>query len=296
MDSHASAHERFASQPEILPPDAYPGHPSPPDQPRGWYPPPQTAPRPPRRRHWASAPATYTLIGVNVAVFLFTLFQSRSLTGPTFQDPPSFSLLCNGGYILFAGQWWRVLTSLFVHFGWIHIAGNMWCLWNLGLLGEPLLGEFGIVAAYILTGIAGNLLSIAFHPIPYGQPGGILSAGASGAVFGIAGVLLMLLRSPLLPIPAIELKKLRRSVWYFAIINLFIGLGANFALTSVQIDNTAHLGGFLSGIAFGLPLVPRIGALRSTFVRRRAITIGAMAFVLLLIAWGLRAAYASPGS
>jgi rhomboid protease GluP len=227
---------------------------------------------------------------------LFTLYQSGTLTGPTFSDSISFRLLCNGGFVLQSGEWWRIVTSIFVHFGWIHIGANMWCLWNLGLLGEPLLGELGIVAAYLLTGIAGNLVSVAFHPISFGQPGGILSAGASGAVFGLAGVLLMLLRSPLLPIPQNDLKKLRRSVWQFALINFVIDAGLWVAHTAIQIDNTAHLGGFLSGIALGLPLVPRIGAPRTTFLRRRAVAIGVAAFILLLIAWGLRAAYAPTGA
>src|SRR5579875_3243747 len=296
MDSQSGPGRPFASQPEILPPGEYPspnGGPEP-IGPRGWYPPPAPPPRPPRR-HWASAPATYTLVGVNAAVFLLTLFMSGNLAGPEFRDNLSFSLLCNGGYILFYGQWWRIVTSIFVHFGWIHIATNMWCLWNLGLLGEPLLGELGIVAAYVLTGVAGNLLSIAIHPSLPDQ-GGPLSAGASGAVFGIAGVLLMILRSPSLPIPDFERKRLRRSVWYFALINFVIDGGLWVAHTSLQIDNMAHLGGFLSGILFGLPLVPRIGAPRTTFLRRRTLAIGVMAFLLLLIAWGLRATYAPAGS
>jgi len=68
--------------------------------------------------------------------------------------------------------------------------------------------------------------------------------GASGAVFGLAGVLIMLLRSPLLPIPAVELKKLRRSVWYFALLNFVIGAGVWLAHTVIQVDNLAHLGDF----------------------------------------------------
>ncbi len=290
MDSHTGADQRYASQPEILPPGPLPDYEQPPQR-RGWYPPPQPPPRAPRRRHWASAPATYTLVGINFAVFLFTLFQSHSLAGPTFQDNASTALLCNGGAVIVWGQWWRVVTATFVHFGWIHIGANMWCLWNLGLLGEPLLGEWGIVAAYLLTGVAGNLLSIAVHPA-FPESGGILSAGASGAVFGLAGVLLMLLRSPLLPIPAFELKKLRNSVWQFALLNFVIDLGLLVAHTRLQIDNMAHLGGFLSGIALGYPLLPRIGADRKDFLRRRAIAMGAMTFVLVLVAWGIRAAYA----
>ncbi len=283
---------RGTAQPEILPPGALPTGGEPPE-PRGWYPPPPP-PQVRKPRHWASAPATYTLVGINFAVYLFTLWQSHSLSGPTFQDNASFSLLLNGAYVFHAGQWWRVFTAMFVHFGWIHIGGNMWCLWNLGLLGEPLLGEFGIIAAYLLTGLAGNLLSIAIHPGLPGQPA-VFSAGASGAVFGLAGVLLMLLRSPLLPIPQIELKKLRRSVWYFALLNFVLDAGLTVVHTRVQgvpqIDNMAHLGGFVSGILLGLPLLPRIGAPRESFVRRRAVALVAMTFALLLFAWWLHALF-----
>lgn len=283
-------------QPEILPPGPIPG--AEPQSHQGWYPPPATTPRPPqpqRRRHWAHAPATYWLVGINCAVFLGMVFTGSSIMAPTTRQILVWGGN-NGTLVLAYGQWWRLVTAMFVHIGIIHLATNMWCLWNLGLLGEPLLGEFGLFGAYLVTGIAGNLLSVAAHPGTSQASQSIVDAGASGAVFGIAGVLLMLLRSPLLPIPPIELKKLRRSVWYFAIINLVIGLGANLAQSFVQIDNMAHLGGFLSGIALGLPLVPRIGAPRATFLRRRATTIGAAVFILLLIAWGLRAAYAPAGA
>lgn len=295
MDSDRS--RQGVTQPEILPPGAYPNAEQP-VQPRGWYPPPP--PAPPRKRHWAHAPATYTLVGINVAVYLFTLWQSRTVTAPTFQDNVSQGLLCNGGAILQWGQWWRVVTSIFVHFSWLHIAGNMWCLWNLGLLGEPLLGEFGMFAAFILTGVAGNLLSIAIHPQLPWQAGGVVSAGASGAVFGIAGALLMLLRSPLLPIPQFELKKLRRSVWFFALANFVLDFGLVVAQRHVrwipQIDNMAHVGGFLSGIFFGLPLLPRIGAPRANFLRRRAIVTVVAVFALVLVAWWLHAFYPPVGS
>ena len=65
-----------------------------------------------------------------------------------------------------AHQWWRLLTATFVHVGLLHIATNMWCLWNLGLLGEPLLGPVGLIAVYLITGIAGNLLSLCSNVIP----------------------------------------------------------------------------------------------------------------------------------
>ncbi len=65
----------------------------------------------------------------------------------------------NAGNVLLDGEWWRIVTAMFVHVGILHLATNMWCLWNLGLLAEPLMGSLGVLAVYILTGAAGNLLS-----------------------------------------------------------------------------------------------------------------------------------------
>jgi rhomboid protease GluP len=246
---------------------------------------PPSGPR--RRVAWASAPATYTLLGINCAVFLGML-----ATGSSFLAPNTRQLLIwganNGTLVLQYGEWWRLVTAMFVHVGIIHIATNMWCLWNLGLLAEPLMGPLGVVGAYLLTGFAGNLLSVALHPGVPGGPEGIVGAGASGAIFGLAGVLILLLKSPLLPLPREELKRLRWSVIQFSILNFGIGLYTAFGRSPVQIDNMAHLGGFLSGLALGVPLVPRIGAPRELFERRRALAMGGIGFSLVLLAFGLR--------
>ncbi len=274
-------------QPEILPPDgsaqgSTPYYVPQPDQ----Y---QTQPPPTRGRRrttWAFAPATYTLVGINCAVFLVMVLFGVPILSPNTQQLVLFGAN-NGTLVLQYGEWWRLISAMFVHVGIIHLATNMWCLWNLGLLGEPLLGPFGVFAAYILTGLAGNLLSIARHPGVAGHEG-IVGAGASGAVFGLAGVLILLLKSPLLPIPQIELKRLRWSVIQFAILNFAIGLYTAFGHSSIQIDNMAHLGGFLSGLALGVPLVPKIGAPKAMFLRRRWLAVGGMAFLLTLVAFGLR--------
>jgi rhomboid protease GluP len=244
------------------------------------------------RGRWAVAPATYSLVGINVAVFLLMAFSGVSTTSPT-----SAQLLHwgadNGGLVLQSGQWWRLTTSTFVHVGVIHLATNMWCLWNLGLLGEPLLGAFGTVAVYLLTGVAGNLLSVAVNPGYPGEPNGIVGAGASGAIFGLAGVLIVLLKSKLLPVPEFELKRLRRSVIYFAVLNFVLG-GATMLIPSViRIDQMAHLGGFLSGLALGVPMVPRIGSPRMEFVRRQWIAFGGGGLMLALLAYGIFS-YARP--
>src|SRR5271163_3457943 len=183
---------------------------------------PGPLPPPPSRRstgnRWASAPATYTLVGINCAVYVAMVIKGVSPSNPTVLDLVHWGANF-GGYVL-AGQWWRLLTAAFVHVGILHLATNMWCLWNLGLLGEPLLGPAGVVAVYVLTGIAGNLLSVLYNVIYH--DGTSVGAGASGAVFGIAGILIVLLSNKKLPIPAFELNRLRRSVIQFAVLNLII--------------------------------------------------------------------------
>ncbi len=275
------------AQPEILPPAGrddprnYPG-----EDPRRFDLPP---PGPSRRRsvaRWATAPATYTLVAINCLVYLGMILQGVSARNPTIADLLRWGAN-SGPYVLIGHQWWRLVTAAFVHAGPLHIATNMWCLWNLGLLGEPLLGGFGTFAVYLLTGVAGNLLSVAVNPgVPHGPPG-IVGVGASGAVFGLAGVLIVLLKSPLLPVPPGELRQLRRSVIYFAILNFVFGASSLFFSNFIRIDNMAHLGGFLCGLAVGVPLVPRIGAPRGQFLFRQKLAYGGMLLLLLVFAFGV---------
>ncbi len=194
------------------------------------------------------------------------------------------------------GEWWRIVTAMFVHVGILHLATNMWCLWNLGLLAEPLMGTTGVLAVYLLTGAAGNLLSTCVNwiwPVRDAM-GGIsfpVGAGASGAVFGIAGALIILLKSRRLPVPLVELKKLRKSVIYFAAINLVLGVsistGTRVIGSGLMIDNMAHLGGFGSGLLFAVPMVPRLGSPRDLFNSRLRIAIGMVAGILVLFSFYL---------
>ena len=235
-----------------------------------------------RERGWniLATPGTYALLGINVAVFGWMVLHGASPSEPTVPQLIHYGAT-NSGLVL-AGQWWRLLTATFVHVGLLHIATNMWCLWNLGLLGEPLLGPVGLCGVYLITGIAGNLLSLG-HNVIFRDFGSV-GAGASGAVFGIAGILIVLLSNHKLPIPAFELKRLRRSVIRFAALNLVIGIGANFT-SIVRIDNFAHIGGFLSGLALGVPLVPRMTSGRLRYLERQKIVFAAAAFGLILFGY-----------
>ena len=262
---------------------------------------PEGAPaRPPRRPRpaWAAAPATHLLVGINCGVFLAMVMRGASIWMPTLDQLMAWGA-DRPNNVLVNGEWVRIVTAMFVHVGILHLATNMWCLWNLGLLAEPLMGSFGLIAAYILTGAAGNLLSTYRNWMwPMHDATGAVyfsaGAGASGAVFGIAGALIVLLKSKLLPVPPQELRKLRRSVIYFAVINLVIGLSVNFGagFTGVEVDNSAHIGGFLCGLLFAAPMVPRIGSPRGEFQMKLRLTVALV--VLILVLFGFYIAHIPP--
>ncbi|HTJ30071.1 MAG TPA: rhomboid family intramembrane serine protease [Acidobacteriaceae bacterium] len=255
----------------------------------------------PQRQGWAYAPATYILIAINTLVLVAMALNHVSLFKPT-----GAQLLHWGAThpyaILYLGQWWRIITAMFVHVGIIHLATNMWCLWNLGLLGEPLLGPLGIVAAYILAGAAGNLLSIGIAMATHTE--GSVGAGASGAVLGIAGALIVLLKSPALlkrhntPEDRKEIGNLRRSIIYFAAITFVIGFGGNqfngYVNLNVRVDNWAHVGGLIGGILFALPLLPRPGSEKRDFLFRRRLAIGLMTCLLIFLGVYLTAVFPAP--
>src|ERR1035441_9042699 len=132
-----------ALDPEFLSPDVAANPP----------PPPVRRPRP----SWQVAPATYVLMAINCIVFLVMVAHHVSFMSPA-TDQLMYFGADNAGSVLIGGEWWRIITAMFVHVGILHLATNMWCLWNLGMLAEPLMGWAGVVAGYMSSGAAGNLL------------------------------------------------------------------------------------------------------------------------------------------
>ena len=144
----------------------------------------------------------------------------------------------NFGPLTLGGQPWRLFTSVFVHLGWLHLAVNMWCLWDLGSFAERLYGRTMFLTIYLTTGIAGSLLSLLWHPFS-------VEAGASGAVFGIAGALIASFCLGDHPFPRHAMKAVLLSVLAFAGYNLFVGIFNGGA------GNAAHIGGLVSGLLVG---------------------------------------------
>lgn len=277
-------------------------------------------------------PATYFLIGVNLAVYA-VMFRfgplpailrqhalgAASLTSAAglrelglllarvFTEPFSERVLtyfgsCTPDRILAFGEWWRIGSSMFVHVTLLHLLLNMWCLWNLGLFGEPLLGKPGLIAVYLLTGAAGMLQSVIVAVATGGVH--VIVAGASGAVFGLAGILIVLLSNKQLAAPWEELRSLRLQVVFFALVNLLLGMLPDllprlypgflrvlpFRVQDLpRIDNGAHLGGFLCGLALGLPLFPRMTSGKSSYRARQALVFGSAALALMLVGYAVNA-------
>ncbi len=257
-------------------------------------------------------PATYLLVGINLLVFAAMFRFSPAVNmirhhaglgvlTAQFDIDTLMRFGASDSVAVLNGQWWRLITSIFVHVTILHIAVNMWCLWNLGLFGEPLLGKQGLVAVYVLTGWAGMMLSLAWSVFTRQDA---LVAGASGAVFGVAGILIVLLSNRKLSLPWKELRSLRRSVIWFAVLNLAIGIIPNLLPESSgqqlarlhidtsmlpRVDNSAHLGGFVCGLALGFPLFPRMTSGRQSYRARQRLVFVLAAFVLCLIGYGLGA-------
>jgi membrane associated rhomboid family serine protease len=193
-------------------------------------------------------------------------------TGVSWYEPKNTDLLKWGaeyGPETLSGQYWRVITAAFVHIGIIHILLNMWCLWSLGRLLERLVGPWATAGVYVVTGAGASLLSLSWDPMR-------ISAGASGAIFGIAGALIPILYYGNLGLPKEVIGKLLGYVVRFSLINLLYGLRGG-------VNNMAHLGGLVSGLALGLLFARSFSLPREErgAQRRNVLIVGAAAMIAL---------------
>jgi rhomboid protease GluP len=212
---------------------------------------------------------TYAIIAIN-----FIIFGLMVLDGAGFLDVNGYVHLkwgSNYGPLTTSGDWWRLISCIFIHFGIIHVAMNMYCLYTVGIYLEPLLGKVKYTLAYLCTGVCASLVSLWWHSEPAN------SAGASGAVFGMYGVFLALLVSNIIPKSVRDAQL--KSIGIFVAYNLLYGMKSG-------VDNAAHVGGLISGFGFGYLLGLVIKAERNEQKLNwavpliAAITIGASVFYL----------------
>jgi len=207
-----------------------------------------TTPMPRLTDAHAKLHVTNALLAINVIVMVAITFSGgvASLMNPSGDLLVRFGGLM-GARSLFEEQW-RLLTSTYVHAGILHIAFNMWCLWDLGGLAERIFDRWVYAFVYTFCGLAGSLAAAGWNP-------GGLTVGASGAIFGIAGALISALYLGNLPVSKTAIQSTLKSLLFFAGFNLFYG-----AAISRNISNAAHIGGLVTGLALGAALSPSLTA------------------------------------
>jgi rhomboid protease GluP len=171
------------------------------------------------------------------------VFVGETVSGGSTNTAVLVAFGANVPALVWQGQWWRLLASVFLHIGIAHVLLNGWALYQLGALFEILLGSAKLLAVFLVTGVAGAAVSLFFTRG--------LSAGASGAIFGLMGALIAFLlrhRERLTPFAKSLLGQLV----------LWAGINVVFGFSMPGIDNAAHLGGCAAGFLFGLTLKPRL--------------------------------------
>ncbi|WP_460531326.1 rhomboid family intramembrane serine protease [Chitinimonas naiadis] len=192
------------------------------------------------------APITPILVGLNLLVFIGMLLAGAGLV----EINPAVAVRwgSNYGSLTTGGEWWRLLSSTFIHFGILHLAFNMLALYQTGPMVERMYGSLHFLVLYVIAGLVGSAASLLWNPQVH-------SAGASGAIFGVFGGMLAFMIKPGSAVPPAIVNAHRNSTLVFIAFNLFYGFA------STGIDNAAHIGGLLSGFLVGLllarPLSPQ---------------------------------------
>ena len=195
----------------------------------------------PQTRHvplpLAQPRVTYVLLAINVLVFL-----AMTLAGGSENPNVLIRFGAKVNPLIADGQVWRLLTSMFLHIGWVHLFFNGYAMYIFGIQVERLYGSSRFLAIYLLAGLYGSLLSFAFGPG--------LSAGASGAIFGLLGAMVAFFRRHRETFGAWGRQQL---------LNLLVVAGINLALSVAVpgIDILGHLGGLVSGAVLGWLLAPQ---------------------------------------
>lgn len=185
------------------------------------------------------APVTSILLIINIVVFLLV-----DITGGT--QNTAHMLKCGASFAaktIGEQQYYRLFTSMFLHFGMTHLANNMLTLFVLGSRLEQLTGKIRFLIIYLLGGILGNVISV-FWDIQKGSQA--VSAGASGAIFAVLGALIYLIFVNKGHAGDLSV----RQIAVIAVLSLYLGF------TASGVDNVAHVGGMLSGFVIAFFLYP----------------------------------------
>jgi membrane associated rhomboid family serine protease len=213
----------------------------------------------------AASPAVLTIIGICVAVYILEALLGNAFVLRFASHPISIA----------NGEWYRLLTPIFLHaqlgqqLGILHILFNMYILRVYGPNVEEAYGPLRFVVLFLVTGFLGGAASYAFGAC------NTLGVGASGAIFGVVGVLLVILYNR------------RTSSFvadYMRSLLFFVGINLVFGFVVPGIDYLAHLGGLVSGVALGWGYDGAAPGKAGT-ARQAAITLGVIALGVALVMW-----------
>jgi hypothetical protein len=180
------------------------------------------------------------------------------------------------------GQWWRLLSSLFLHLSPLHLILNMWVLWNVGRLAERLFGHGIFLLLYFFTGIVAGLATVVWDPA-------LNVVGSSGAIFGLLGAVLASVLRPSDPTPAVFVRSHWVSLLLFTLFNLVSGF------LHFGIADAAHLGGLASGALLGAFIaVPSRGNAERRYRLHQVAAAVSAAVIVLLIALTLTPGIGTP--
>ena len=211
---------------------------------------------------------THVLVAINLLVYLAMLVQGGGLWHSA--NGVALAWGANFAPATQDGQWWRLISAMFLHFGLPHLLMNLWALWDGGQLVERMYGHLRFALLYFFSGVAGNLLSLVIHHDP------VVSGGASGAIFGVYAALLVCLWRERLSLQPHEFR------WLFFGAAGFAGASTVLGLLLTGIDNAAHIGGFVAGLLAGIGLVRPVVAMDEV-PRRPQLMAGALSAVAVLL-------------
>ena len=217
---------------------------------------PQDPPREPTLdERLKAAPFTLGLFAACIAVFLLA---ERAGSTKDIETLIHFGATERGQ--VWGGEWWRLLSSVFLHIGWVHLIWNLWMGYRIAATIEAALGSWRFLLVYLVSGVTGSAMSVIGHEA--------VTAGASGALFGMLGAMLVLMRARLGSWSAMWAFPPVRTNIVMLVLWLAIGPAMGF-------DSFAHAGGLLAGMALTWAFVPFSALRLAVALMSCAVVVGA---------------------
>ena len=193
-----------------------------------------------RKEQFRITPVNISIVILNILYFVFVIISQKDMNA-VYDTDVMLKMGALSYDTFMSGAWYQIITSMFLHFGISHLINNMILLTYVGCELERRIGSVAYLVLYLVTGICGNVASLVYYHL---NGSVVVSAGASGAIFGVMGALIIILVIQHTQTPELSPRRLVLS----AVLSIYYGI------TTIGVDNAAHIGGFISGIIGGFLL------------------------------------------